>query len=813
MHLLHITDLHVTEPGQTLETLWISPRARIGEDRFDAIVVSGDLTQAGRTDEYQNLRSFTEKALLPLLVEPQRERIIFVPGNHDVSWDGGTLDPVRLPWFGSSPQLQKEVAELRRDPTQSTLRIRDRSPGRYDLLRVGDEHRYRTRYGRCQQFLSDFYSAGPGAPEVTLKPFDLLTPGEDWSAHRFIKDEVAFFGFNSCFRNDRYWHGAGIDHKAIFRAQSWRKQHCDGLLAVAVWHHGLIAQQGRPDYLTFEDLGQLQEAGFQVGFHGHVHQAMSHMVPILREDFPLIGTGSLGAGDPDRPGSVGQQFAIVDLHPTRVTVKVYERSGPGKQYEFDPRRSRRLQIVKQANKPAGARARRHQRSWVVDQNGVCHVTVGLDHLEIDGECVLGHLNPPFCSVDMDKTALCDGVPVPVTTSIYPDGRYRFTLKASPGEHRELRWRYWVSNAIVTNRAEFDLLEPVQSWFRNVPPKWDIRCHTVRIDTEELVLSVEFAPVTEGPQAAIDSVDALVESKVGDEDWRVEKKEKERCRVEVLKEHGNRRAVLRVRAPVVGFRYGLLFRPRFPGYPYRPEELHLSQTLLDRFRRTGADALRHESAVWLAGQMKSLFDEDPFAPYSTVQPESLLGEGGAWLGLLWHAEERRLFPAFGHFPPNTWGNWFAAGSGIAGHAFRRSGTMTWYKNMGPGRLLYQDRVAPHSPKDTLAQSANSPARYDWIVCVPIYLGRAKAARSIGVVSFAGRGVPSTSVASELESLAHSRANTSPALGLEPGLTQIETRLETAVNAAFWLYVRKKVSLDGPDDKTARRIYEAILGKRK
>lgn len=75
--LLHVSDLHFGTPSvpaqvEALESL-------IEHERFDVIVISGDLSQRTRTNEFTRAREFIRHA--------ERFAPVFVvPGNHDVAW-------------------------------------------------------------------------------------------------------------------------------------------------------------------------------------------------------------------------------------------------------------------------------------------------------------------------------------------------------------------------------------------------------------------------------------------------------------------------------------------------------------------------------------------------------------------------------------------------------------------------------------------------------------------------------------------------------------------------------------------------------
>jgi 3',5'-cyclic AMP phosphodiesterase CpdA len=75
--LFHCSDLHFGHPAvpeqyEALETL-------IQERRYDVVAISGDLTQRARAGEFQRARAFIKHA-------ERVNKVIVVPGNHDVAW-------------------------------------------------------------------------------------------------------------------------------------------------------------------------------------------------------------------------------------------------------------------------------------------------------------------------------------------------------------------------------------------------------------------------------------------------------------------------------------------------------------------------------------------------------------------------------------------------------------------------------------------------------------------------------------------------------------------------------------------------------
>ena len=75
--ILHVSDLHFGRPAVPLQIDAIE--ALIQDERFDAVAVSGDVSQRARSGEFQRAQAFLRDAR-------RVSETIVVPGNHDVAW-------------------------------------------------------------------------------------------------------------------------------------------------------------------------------------------------------------------------------------------------------------------------------------------------------------------------------------------------------------------------------------------------------------------------------------------------------------------------------------------------------------------------------------------------------------------------------------------------------------------------------------------------------------------------------------------------------------------------------------------------------
>lgn len=108
LRFLHVSDLHfgrhsVPEQVEGVKRL-------MAEEKFDAIVISGDLSQRTRTREFERAAAFVKlaEAHAPVLV---------VPGNHDTAWWTAPLG------FGSVDAMYTRYRKYVRDDLEPVLRI------------------------------------------------------------------------------------------------------------------------------------------------------------------------------------------------------------------------------------------------------------------------------------------------------------------------------------------------------------------------------------------------------------------------------------------------------------------------------------------------------------------------------------------------------------------------------------------------------------------------------------------------------------------------------------------------------------------
>jgi hypothetical protein len=761
VRILHISDLHRGDASETLKAIWGGPHAALrklpeAEQRFDLIIVSGDLAGAARPAEYDELLEFTHVNLLPLLRDPTaRRRVIFVPGNHDVDWSADLGRPLPIADMlarpGGPDQLARLLQNYRDDPARSGLRQIVSKYGHIEWLQL-DEARHAARFAGVQRFLDTFYDSTLAHPD---RKFDLgaATEGLDWSAHLFPDEHLAVYGFNSCFLNDRHWTGAAISRESIARAAEHAADHADGSLRVAVWHHGIHPDGIRPDYLNQADLGALIVAGFQVGFHGHLHKAAAQQLSWLTDRFVLVGTGSLGANQNQRPDAVGKQFSTAQIYPHQVHVHVYERTGDSPGYLRRPQKTFPLGAHHEREQHEVS-AGEHARHAHVDRHGISTVHVRIGELRTPHPIPIAEVVPPVCEARAEAPKSAPGFTVHQSTG--QDGVIRFTL--FPPDHRltDLAWRYQASNVVPLTRAEvprYNLHSP-----RGLDGARDasvLRAHTVRIPCRRLTLTYSF----EDPVVDLESVEKRVDRSItlsGDLLWERVPEEERRCELTIV---SPLEISLSVEAPIVGHRYAISYRPSLPGNSLNFEAKRIAATLLDgcTAERELGPVLSYQLAESIAAALGAVFNHSP-----AHLP---------WMGLLWDEAEGRLRPAFGNFASREWSVSYPCGTGVAGHAFRFNRPAAWCRSTEHSKdaLIYQRRP-PHQ---------HWQPDHDWIVCIPLVGDTAK--NPLGVVQFEGRG-KQPGLAGRLCEFANAALANAATKG--SAWEVFQQTLSSTVNTGFW-----------------------------
>ena len=275
---LHISDLHRDSANPLRNPILLESLKR-DRDRYtseespcirppDLIVVSGDLiqgvkhnpsgTEAALRKQYDEALEFLTR-LAEEFVEGDKQRVIVVPGNHDVSdyHFRQSLEPIDMDIAATSKR--KLVEEL--FTSGSPLRW---SWPDFGLYRIVSPELYKQRFAAFVDFYNQFYDGQRSYsvdPESQFDVFDY----PDWG--------ITIVGFCSCHNNDLLNRQGAIHPDCIARAgESLRASSYEGRLRLAAWHHNIEGSPLQVDYMDPDAVQNFIDGGFSLGFHGHQHK-------------------------------------------------------------------------------------------------------------------------------------------------------------------------------------------------------------------------------------------------------------------------------------------------------------------------------------------------------------------------------------------------------------------------------------------------------------------------------------------------------------------------------------------------------------
>ena len=349
--LLHLSDLHLGSPsssqldftdkfglkpvaGETkIDHLRHTLRAlgdslRVEDRTLDAIVVSGDLTNANQQDGYDAF-----EALLEELGDrrPAAERIVVAPGNHDTDWDVQPGDPKKFRRF------------------LDTVRSSYRSPLLYGL--DYDDNSLDRRTGRRKKAAPTLELDDVAI--VALSSADFCGVEERGTTTNWGAVLGAYLAQGRASKNraerdkaEETWKEAAGDLRRL-RVQDMARVHprqLDALrnrlgrfslarpadedvrLRIAVLHHPIGPVSGHEEVKAFETLTNLAavrsflfDKGFHVVLHGHKHESYLGWEWLLPpgDDLEAIPWRALVIGSPG------------DFEPGRTVCRLLETSPTG----------------------------------------------------------------------------------------------------------------------------------------------------------------------------------------------------------------------------------------------------------------------------------------------------------------------------------------------------------------------------------------------------------------------------------------------------------------------------------------------------
>ncbi|MGH7217253.1 MAG: metallophosphoesterase family protein [Nitrospiraceae bacterium] len=275
LSILHISDLH-RDPGNPirndvlLDSLENDRRHYSAEETPavrspDLIIVSGDIIHGIKPEapdpenklreQYQEALDFLAR-LTDRFVQGNRNRVIVVPGNHDV-----------IAYHFEKSLRRVDILSDRKKGVVTQLF----SPGSllrwswsgFELYEIADQALYAQRLAAFADFYATFYNGA--------RTYD-LHPERQIDIFDFPAFDLTVVGFSSCHNNDLFNRQGAIHPTCVAEAGTrLRQPSYRDRLRIAVWHHNVEGQPTHSDYMDPDLIQNLIDRGVSLGFHGHQH--------------------------------------------------------------------------------------------------------------------------------------------------------------------------------------------------------------------------------------------------------------------------------------------------------------------------------------------------------------------------------------------------------------------------------------------------------------------------------------------------------------------------------------------------------------
>jgi len=334
VNILQISDLHRGRTNQVRNAALLdSILSDLSYFMRDAtpihiIAVCGDLVQGVQgnaiecteqiASQYREAKEFLTE-LCTEIVGGRKDRIVVVPGNHDVSWPHSycSMHPKAIDL--SSNQRKQLLETLVRESTMPDSKTRW---SWHDLcfMEIHDDSLYSTRMEEFCKFYNSFYEG--------LRNFSLL-PEDQFSIYDYPDLGVAVLGLNSCDSLDHCNHVGRFNPDALGKAlRELKRSNFSSRIKIAIWHHGLGGPPYQTDYLDSLSAQNLIVNRFALGLHGHQHipDFLAELGRFGHESRMLVvGTGTLcGAPEALPPGQM-RGYNIISLDTSNGEIRLFPR--------------------------------------------------------------------------------------------------------------------------------------------------------------------------------------------------------------------------------------------------------------------------------------------------------------------------------------------------------------------------------------------------------------------------------------------------------------------------------------------------------
>ena len=280
----------------------------------ELVVVSGDIVYGVATTDYGSDARLKEQykeaheflvRLADTFLAGDRDRIIVVPGNHDISLPHVVRSTEVVDFPVSSDARALLGQQFAQDGTPLRWRMSDLS-----MRRITDIDEYNKRLSPYAEFYDNFYEG--------RRTFS-LDPAQQFAIHDFPEFGLVFAALSSCHENDPFNRTGRIHPECIAGATREVAEYTRrGRLAVAVWHHSLHGGPRESDYVDADMLQSLMDGDFAMAFHGHQHrpQLVEHRFTADRKrSIVVLSAGTLCGGPRSLPSGRMRAYNLVVIDP------------------------------------------------------------------------------------------------------------------------------------------------------------------------------------------------------------------------------------------------------------------------------------------------------------------------------------------------------------------------------------------------------------------------------------------------------------------------------------------------------------------
>lgn len=311
--ILHISDIHKI-PGVEYDPLVQSLRRDL--DLYTTnegiiapyfIVVSGDLIQGAYSEndireQYNEVETFL-KNICEIFLQNDRNRIIIVPGNHDVSRVASKSS--MIPTLRDNNLCKESFFSGAHDIRWSWAEQK--------FYEITDTDTYSKRFELFIEFYNRFFD---GIREYPKKPEE--------QAYVVINHDkkVCFACFNSCNHLDHLCDTGCISDDALTSiGKELTDCHNSGYLNIAVWHHHFYGRPMESNYMDRDILNDLLSCNINMGLFGHQHYsqvAEEYSDLLLCKDdsvqkMLLVSSGTLFGGKKVLAENCRRQYNIIEI--------------------------------------------------------------------------------------------------------------------------------------------------------------------------------------------------------------------------------------------------------------------------------------------------------------------------------------------------------------------------------------------------------------------------------------------------------------------------------------------------------------------